>query len=255
MLTIRAEQVETFRQYHLRKFEDQMVVHLQEFSPRQWKAIGEPTGRRVIRFGIEQAEKYGFTNHGPVRFYIEMMFNFGLFFDTDPQYPWSSMILTDPGEADQMNRADQLFDVMNDYAAAVSGADHQFTFAALKRLATIRFEDYLKPNDSLEFRIVRMLKEIYPEKCEYMGDQLLSGLLQHGFQLAKFCGSVANRDVALMVLLTFFLGHGCTSDPLHGWIAIILEDHRQSGTGWGDELEAKSRLYSKFILESRVSKS
>ena len=90
MWTIRQEQAEAFRQNALQKFEDEMVEHLQGFASGHWMVIGEKTGRLVIQLGLKNAGQYGFTNRGPVRFYIELMFMFGSYFDTDPQYPWAN---------------------------------------------------------------------------------------------------------------------------------------------------------------------
>src|SRR5271156_5932319 len=101
MWMIRQEQTEAFRQHHLHKFEDEMVEHLKKFSAQQCKKAGEPGVRQVIRLGLENAGKYGLTNRGPVRFYIELMFMFGSYFDSDPQYPWARAALTSPANLDQ----------------------------------------------------------------------------------------------------------------------------------------------------------
>src|SRR5215510_13947025 len=114
MLTIRSEQADAFRQAALQKFEDEMVVHLKTSYAEHWKVMGEVAGRCVIQLGIERAKKHGFTNRGPVRFYIELMFMFGSYFDSDPQHPWASHVLNDPESVDQSVRADRLYAAMNE---------------------------------------------------------------------------------------------------------------------------------------------
>src|SRR6266849_10193118 len=109
MWNIRPHQADTFSNTALQKFEDEMLEHLQKFSPQHCKVAGEPAVREVIRKGIETAGKYGFTNRGPLRFYIELMFMFGSYFDSDPQYPWAGTVLKDPEVIDQTIRADRLY--------------------------------------------------------------------------------------------------------------------------------------------------
>src|SRR3989442_14701095 len=87
MWNIRQEQTDTLRQTALQKFEDEMVEHLKQSHAEHWKVMGEADGRRVIQLGIKEAGRYGFTNRGPVSFYIDLMVMFGSHFYTDPQYP------------------------------------------------------------------------------------------------------------------------------------------------------------------------
>ena len=253
MLTMRQEQVEAFRQHHLQNFEDQMVGHLQKFAPMHWPVIGEPIGREVIRLGIEQAAKYGFTNRGPVRFYIELMFMFGSYFDTDPQYPWIAAALHDPADIDQMVRADNLYDDVKDYWEAVAGPENEYVFQALRRLSQARSGDYIKDAMPLEECFLQGLREIYPQKCEYLGDRSLHAFIQNGLALAGTHGFSSPDSAALMVALGFFLGHGCTRDPLHGWIGRRLGDKRlTSADERSQEIHSKGMLYLNHVLNSRA---
>jgi len=250
MLTIRPDQVEAFRQHHLQKFEDDMVEHLKKFAPNHWKVIGEQTGRQVIQLGIEEARKYGLTNRGPVRFYIEMMFMLGSYFDTDPQYPWVSEVLRDPQNMDQMVRADRLYESMTKYWSDVAGPKNQHVFSALRRLSQARADDYVTAGVPLEDCFLAGLKSIYPQKCAYLGERPLRTLLKKTFELASKYGFTSNQDVALVTALTFFLGHGCMDDPLHSWIARRLADKRLANPAErAAELQAKAMLYLKHTLE------
>jgi len=250
MWTIRQEQTEAFRRYHLKKFEDQMVVHLKTFAAQHWKAIGEQAGREAIRWGIEQAKKYGFTNRGPVRFYIELMFMLGGFFDTDPQCAWAIQILRDPANIDQMTRAERLHQALLAYWGAVAGPENQFLFAALRKLSKAKAEDYVVIGVPVEECLLNGLKDLYPQKCEYVGGRALKLLLSRTFELANRYGFSSTEDLAMMTALTFFLGHGCTGDPLYGWIGRRLADSRlDSAKKRSAELKAKAMLYLKHSLE------
>ena len=107
MLKIRPTQMIVFEKASLRRFEDEMVVHSKEFTPRLYEVLGEEQLRVALRQAMKRADTYGFTNRGPIRLYIELMFLYGSDFDTDPQYPAIGKVLKAPG--DQMKRAEETF--------------------------------------------------------------------------------------------------------------------------------------------------
>lgn len=252
MWTIRQEQSDTFKQTALHKFEDEMVEHLRKSYAEHWKVMGEPAGRRVIQLGIERAKKYGFTNRGPVRFYIDLMFMFGSYFDTDPQYPWAGTVLTDSEKVDQSVRADRLFTAMNEYLSHVVDPEREHLRAAVQQLMQSRVEDVLKPGINLEETILQMLRSVCPIRCEYFGDSVLKALVQHGFGLARRYGFTTDKGMVLMTVLTFAVGHGFYKDPLNGWIVRRLENPRWPDVNKRvDDLSSKSLLYLKHIVANR----
>jgi hypothetical protein len=253
MWTIRQEQMDAFRQSALQQFEDEMLDHLREFAPKHWNVMGELDGRRVIRTGIERAEKYGFTNRGPVRFYIELMLMFGSYFDTDPQYPWASSILRQREPMNQMIRADQLHAAMKDYVELVSGPDHRYSIAAMRRLSQTRFEDVLegvtRGKLNLEASVLHQLERIYPEKCAYLGEPCLRILIQRGFALSLRYDLVSEKGMVLMTALIFALGDGFAHDPQCVWISRRLDDTRWSDTGKRvEELYSRAMIYLQHVL-------
>ena len=243
MWTIRPEQIESLRQASLQRFEDEMVVHMNEFAPRHCKVAGEPGVRQVIRIAIEQGGKYGFTNRGPLRFYTELMFMFGSSFDTDPQHPWASAALTNEENLDQMVRAETLHSRMNEYLAKVSGPKHKYLIEAMRRLVELKMEDFLIPGEGLEQTILGRLPVIYPEKCSYLGEPVLRTLTHHGFKMASEYGLAGDRGRVLMTAFTFSMGHGFAQDPLCNWVRRRLEDPR-----WTTPDDRIQELYSKSLL-------
>lgn len=87
----------------------------------------------AVRYGIAQAEKWGFDMRGPVRLWLENALVFGSDFDTDPQYPWANEIINNT-EMIQMHRAESLFEKTIEYRNAVGGERDAFTIEALKRI-------------------------------------------------------------------------------------------------------------------------
>lgn len=252
MLTIRKEQLEALRQYHLQKFEDEMVEHLKKTQVEHWKVMGEADGRKVIRLGIKQAGSYGFTRRGPVRFYIDLMFTFGSFFDTDPQYPWASGALANPEGFDEAVIADRLFSVMTDYYVKVIDPERAHLRAAVQDLTKNRVEDVLQPGINLEELILKTLRSVCPIRCAYSGDAVLRRLIQRGFELAQQYELETDKGKVLMATLTLAVGHGFYKDPLNGWIVRRLENKRWPDPSKRvDDLSSKSMLYLEHILAGR----
>jgi hypothetical protein len=243
MLTIRSAQLEAFRQHHLQKFEDEMVEHLKKFSAQHCRVAGESAVRRMIRIGIGNARKYGFTNRGPVRFYIELMFAFGSGVDTDPQYPWANAVLNDSDISDQKSRADRLWGQMRNYFDRVFGPRQEYGHAALQRLKRVRPEDIVRPEIPLEESMFLALSGVYPEKCAYLGEPAVRGVVRNGFAVAQDFGLVTGTGRAVVVALVFASGHRFMEDPLWGWATKRMGDPRFP------EPEARARrLYSQAML-------
>jgi hypothetical protein len=198
---------------------------------------------------MERASEYGLTNRGPIRFYIELMFMFGSYFDTDPQYPWANAALRDPNGLDQMLRADGLYHRMNDYLAQVSGPNHKYLIEATKRLSQVRIQDFVTSDQDLEASILRGARAVYPQKCDYLGESVLRALIRDGFELAQNYGFASDKGKILMVLLTFTAGHGFPTDPLNRWIITRLDNKRWPDPNRRvDDLYSKAQIYLEHIV-------
>ncbi len=242
MLTIRPEQMEVFRKAALQKFEDELVGHLQGFAAKHSELLGDADLRRVIRLGMDRAARYGFTNRGPVRFYVELIFLLGSDFDTDPQLPWAGEVLNDPAITDQMARADQLHGRLTDYRAHVAGPDSAYARAALRRARLEPFEIAPAAGGSFADEVVRRMTRTHPEKCAYMGEVVLRGLVPHGRALARKYAVSTDAGAALFVGLMFALGHGFATDPQHPWIEGTL-----TNAAVGDPNRRAERLHAKAM--------
>jgi hypothetical protein len=95
MLTIRRAQLVAFSEADVQRFEHWMLAHLRTFFPKHCEAAGEFQLRETIRYGIKRAPAHGFRSKRDVCKYIDLMVVLGRDFDTDEQYPWAVMILTE----------------------------------------------------------------------------------------------------------------------------------------------------------------
>jgi len=222
MLQIRAQQMTAFEQAALRRFEDDMVAHLAKFAPKHCEVIGESAVRQAIRLGMERAGKYGLTNRGPVRFFIELMFMFGSDFDTDPQLMWAIEVLNDPKLLDQMIKGDRLYENAMDYVEVVAGTNYAYAKEALRKASRVTFEELPAPGVRFEDAVLAQLREIHPQKVEYLGEGRTRTLIAYGRMLPAKLALAPERGAALCVGAMFAFGHGFGNDPLLPWICRTI---------------------------------
>jgi len=224
-MIIRNAQMEELSKVKLLAFENEMVVHLAEFSPKLFKVIKEDQMRVVVRFGIKQAEQYDFTFRGTIRLYLELMLLFGSHFDTDPQIPTrAKAILKD--DAPQMERAEQLHQQQLNYQERVSGPDNVNTRKALEDLSVMAQNPITTSSNDFVADMRREMIRIFPQKVDYIGEEGLTALINEGRAEAQRYEFPTVRGEVLIVVLMYAFGHGCTDDPLYPWISRTLNDER-----------------------------
>jgi hypothetical protein len=247
MWTIRQEQTEAFRQHHLQKFEDEMVEHSKEFAPPICKVIGDEQLRAVIGSASGRAGAYGFTNRGPIRLYIEMMFLFGSAFDTDPQYPAMGEILRSSG--DQMDRAEQIHQANLEYQETVTGPDGVNFRNALNQLVVLARTPATFPSDDFRNGLMREMERTFPQKAAYVGEAGLKALIGEGVSEAQRHGFSTIRQAGLLSVLMFSFGHGCCNDRLYPWIARTLRDEKiTSPAARAERLEKKAITWLEHVV-------
>jgi hypothetical protein len=223
MLKIRRDQLEEFERRERRRFEGAMLLHLKAFAQPHCEAIGDDGILQIIRLGLEKSNRYGFTLHGPVRLYIESMFMFGCHFDTDPQYPWASDYLNDPAP-DQMFRAEGLYQKITCYLEHVVGPDGLHAHHALRQMRWAMPKADPAISADLRGEILRTVESVYPQKCAWLGNDILGHVVDKGLIEAGAHGVTSVSGMMLFPLMAFALGHGFATDPLYPWIVHTLGD-------------------------------
>lgn len=251
MLVIRDKQIKALEDAAARNFENELVQHIKEFAPKHSEVIQDKGVRGVVRLGIERAETYGFTKRGPTRFYVELMFMFGSDFDTDFQLPWAEEILTNDIIKNEMERSDFLHEKMLEYLKQVArDKNEEYSLKALRRLKKARMEDYRVAGGDFDKQAIVGLRDIYPQKCEYLGVELLQTLVKRAKVLAKEHSITSEKGKALFVALIFVLGHGFANDSLFPWVKTTLEDESIVGPNErAERLERKMKIYLDRALE------
>src|SRR5262249_50737790 len=155
--------------------------------------------------GLERAQRHSFTNRGPLRFYLELIFMLGLDFDTDPLLPWASTILSDPSEPDQMRRADHLHERTMEYVEAITAPQSKYKIAATRQTLGQPLEVPAVAARDYEQKVIDRLSIIYPEKCDYVGEAAIRTLIPRGVELARSHSVSSDFGVAIFIGLMFAL--------------------------------------------------
>lgn len=92
MLELTRRQMAVFRDVHLRKFQDEVIDHLQQSfgSTMETLKLDDFRLRSIIDGAIEQAGKYGIVSRYEVTRFIEYSFEYGEHFDS---LPWFRPVL------------------------------------------------------------------------------------------------------------------------------------------------------------------
>jgi len=245
-MKIRTEQMETFEQAARQRFEEEMVEHSKNFAPPICEVIGDDQLRVALRSAMTRAGSYGFTYRGPIRLFIEMMFLCGSSFDTDPQYPAIAGVLRSP--ADQMDRAEQIHQGFLDYLERVSGPGAENVHKALKDLLAFARTPVTFSNDFAS-DLLREMRRIFPQKAAYVGEPGLRALIDEAIDEARQYHFPTNRETALLAVLKYGFGHGCTDDPLYPWISRTLRDEKiKDPAARAARLEKKSLTWLEHVV-------
>ncbi len=246
MFTISPAQMNAYEQDAALRFEDEMVAHSRSFSPKLTTVLGESQLRVALRQAMNRAEKYGFTLRGPIRLYIELMFLYGSEFDTDPQYPdiGKELNATD----DQMARAERIWQSVVEFIEQVMGANNVNLRIAIEFLIDIARSNVILS----EFNFIKIIEQemnnAFPWKVSYVGKENLVKLIQKGRNEALKYEFTSLRSQALVVVLMFVFGHGCTHDPLYPWISeTLLDEHIKDPQSRAKRLEMRALTWLEHV--------
>ena len=248
MLSINTAQMKVFEEASLRSFEDEMVLHSQEFSPKLCEVIGEDQLRIALRQAIKRADSYGFTLKGPIRLYIELMFLFGSDFDTDPQFPTIAEILQ--SDVIEMERAEKIREWVLDYNKSVNGKNNANVYSALKKLSYFSKSEFNFTDYSFKEEIHQEMQRAFPQKIAFIGREKLGMLIDDACAKAQSYNFNTIRGQSTIVVLMFAFGRGCVNDPLYPWIFKTLKNPKiRDSITRQNKLERKSITWLDHVLK------
>ncbi len=250
-MIIRDTQIKAFEESAVDNFVFEMSRHCSEFSPHLCKTLKEEQLEAAIREGIARAETHGFTQRGPVRFYLDLMIVFGSSFDTDPQYPWAAEILAQSEDTSEIQRSETLHEKTSDYLKKVDGEKNVFTLQALQELADRLKAGLTFKRENFDADLLNLMKEIHPRKYQETGEESLRQLIGNSRKKAvKDIGFKEPRAVALIVVLAFAFGHRFDDDPFLPWISRTLNKENETLETKAEELERRAVIWLDAVLKN-----
>jgi hypothetical protein len=224
MLKIRREQEAAMDEVAVRNFENRAIEHIRGAFPKHCSFLkGEEQQREVVRYGFERAKRYDLTTEENVLLFIDLMFLLGRSFDTDVQLPWASEILND--QVDQTGKAGRLHTRAMEYLDRVSGPNNEFIDEAQRRIHKEKLDHLVGLSiENFESHLIMRLRIIFPQKCQYVGEDGLRRLIQQGVSSAQQYQIASLPGAAIYIALMFMLGVGFDTDPLFAWAANVLND-------------------------------
>jgi hypothetical protein len=242
MFVLQNKQLDVFKELALKKFEEEMVAHIQEFFPAQMMMMQEVGVRNTIRYGYVRAVKHGFTTKRNVCLYLNNMLELGSNFDTDLQYPWAQSILQDSSEQNASFRIDKLSDKTLDLIIQIAGINHLPLYRALLNLhkhSDVIFETLIHSDLT---SATQRLKLLFAHKYEIIGEVNMRNLIQYGINKAPDYGLTSESNRLMYIVFMFMMGSGFDKDPQYAWAGEILKD-----TGIKDQNEKVKLLYQNII--------
>lgn len=253
-MIIRQASEVAFQKMALTAFEDEMVKHCREFAPTICKPLSREQLRSAIRHGMAQAQTKGFTRRGSVQFYLDTMLLFGSGFATDPQYPQFAEALGRDDFEFEMQKAEELFDVVKERLEHVAGTDYRYTRGCLRRLLRLLEGDVPVQKDSFAIDMLRIFDEVHPDKSQAAGPIANEAIVRQAVERARDgYGFTGLRSVAVFAILMWFCGHDCDQDPFRPWIRETLTNPTIQGTeAVGVQLEKRAIAFFEAYLQELV---
>jgi hypothetical protein len=251
MLTIRHAQMQVLGLAVLEGFKEALLRHLSGFAPELYALRGEQVFRQVIDAGIARAARHGFTNRGPLRFFLECMFAYGTEFDEDFQIPELQECLATKHEDEQLAHAERVFAVIDRYQSSTRGTRNEFAIAALHRLGSFMDGIDALRDDTLESDLLDLMARIHPEKVEHVGHDRLRRLIALAREDAERFDMATPVGAGVLSGLMFALGLGISRDPLYPWVRDTLTQPLQEASARRIErLRRKTRMYLDATLKN-----
>jgi hypothetical protein len=205
MLVIRDDQLEIFG--GILGFDFAMLRHCKRHFPLPYEMLGEDQIRKIVQYGSERAERYGFVGRQEKCIYISAMMLIGSDFDQDFQLPWVPKLLKENLNREPIERVEFMYDEILVYLDLVAGVKNKFMIRAMEKIQKIKTQDLIQPsNVSFESAIYKMLAEIYPEKNQYQGQSVMNELVRTGINKSKKYDLTSFRNVVVFTTMMFMLG-------------------------------------------------
>lgn len=224
-MVVRKKQLEAVRTASALNFDHEMVTHLAGYAPKLYELRGPNVFLEYVKAGRAKARALGFTCRGPIRMVLETMVTFGWQFDTDPVLPGIRAALKDRSRSNEMDRAEVVFNAIDEYWSEAVGERGELAIAALDRVGQIA----QAPVPANTGELLNRLRACHPQRFEHAGEAAMRDLVTLAIDSCRTHKLTTQSGISLICALMFGFGHGILDDPLYPWIRSVIDDVRLSG--------------------------
>src|SRR6185295_17523415 len=142
-----------------------------------------------------------------------------------------------------------------DYLEKVSGPGAANVHKALKDLLEFT-RTPVTVSTTFAATMLEDMNRLFPQKAAYVGEAGLRAIVDEGVDEARRHQFTTVQQVALLVVLKFAFGHGCTADPLYPWISQTLADEKiVSPAARAERLEKKAITWLEHVVAANDRRS
>jgi hypothetical protein len=199
------------------KDEEMLETLKNEFKaifPDRTRILGKENLNLFLTHQQEQAKHYNYLYYDDLKRYALIAFYLGTYFDEDPFYPWVQEIMQEDESFGV--KVDALMEEFQKLSKKTLGEDFIYFIEALKEIQKIHFK--VIQNFKKYENVVELLKRIYPQRVEALGeDKLYEELKVQKLELIQY--NMHNALGACTYLVAkFMLGSHVLKDPLYAWV-------------------------------------
>jgi hypothetical protein len=243
-MTIRPSQIAEFERADAPHVATRLTRHAREAFPKHCAYLGDAGVEEAVRYAFKQGASHKLTLASSIQLFLDLMFLLGRGFDHDVQLPWAEQILGDRSIGDELARMKTLHAKAIDYLDKVSGPNNEFIDAAQVRIGK-ESPEISRSGAEFEKDMMERLNRVFPEKCTYLGEDVLKQAIQRGIALARQYELKQGKAVVVLIGLTFMLGSHFDKDPQFAPINRALNESTGDPGARADTLYRTSIEYLK----------
>lgn len=250
------KQFEQLKPNAFENYISELVTYCDKAFPYLKNTMGEQNLREILAQAINKAKESGFTQRGPVQFYINMQIVLGAGFETDPQYPWIYKNLERNNNLPQLERTDRLYLQTKEYLDKIVGEQEKYLFDCAHRLQSLTLDNMDVGRKDYINNVHALLYKIYPQKYQATEKDTLTGLIKKGTEKAYYdYGFEQANHAAMIVLLMFLKGHQFDQDPFCAWAnRDKLIQYKESSNILAERLEKRAKVWLEAAIKNNSTR-
>ncbi|CQH07443.1 hypothetical protein [Yersinia mollaretii] len=211
MMAFSEGQLELLKTLSFKGYVSEVVSHCELMYPALVSLQGQERFSLHIEKAIALAKKTGFTQRGPVRFYIDMMILLGSNFEHDPQHQWAEFNKINSASS-QLEKSISMYNILEQYIGAIYGESNCFFEQSLVRLRNLDVSHISDNKKNYRDNTHELLNYIHPQRYNLLGNGAVDALIYFSDENTPTNVTIKPNHKSYTVLIRFLLGSHFNSD-------------------------------------------